>query len=107
MAGEVLMFGEGTTPLVEVNTRFPLEVSWAVFKLAAEMLQIFAPFPLFSCAGSGSGCIGRLSPLPFPAAATAAVAGDSESLVTPPATPSDRMIWVPGVMGVPGGGPPL
>lgn len=33
--------------------------------------------------------------------------GDKESLVTPEATPSDRIICVPGVMGVPGGGPPL
>ena len=31
----------------------------------------------------------------------------SDNLVTPPATPSERMIWVPGVMGVPGGGPPV
>ena len=35
------------------------------------------------------------------------ILGDKDSLVTPAATPSDRIIWVPGVMGVPGGGPPL
>ncbi len=42
----------------------------------------------------GTGCRGR-------------VTGDSDSFVTPPLTPSDKIICVPGGMGVPGGGEPV
>jgi hypothetical protein len=44
---------------------------------------------LLFIASSGRGCWGRLRAVVAP---------------RPPATPSARMIWVPGVMGVPGGG---